>query len=153
MEPDFDVIIPIVIVVVLVLVGIFVFVAIIRAAVRRASANLFGGTSGGTSTAGSFAPQGLRARGLVLSCNRVSSGVTVNGRRFEQRGMTLDIEIPGRAPFVMSGTFLVPRGIVETLPGSSLDLAIDPTNMGQITVLGPGGFSGPWLSYGPPNPY
>jgi len=148
-EPDFDIIIPVVFVVVLVLVGVFVLVAIIRAA-RRASANLFGGMS----AMASFAPQGsVRARGLVLTCNRVSSGVTINGRRFEQRGMTLDVEIPGRPPFVTSGTFLVPRGIVEALPGSSLDLVIDPTNLSQITVLGPGGFSGPWLSYGPPNTY
>jgi hypothetical protein len=102
----------------------------------------------------SFAPQGsVRARGLVLTCNRVSSGVTINGRRFEQRGMTLDVEIPGRPPFVATGTFLVPRGIVEALPGSSLELDVHPTNMNQITVLGPGGFTGPWLNFGPPNTY
>ena len=134
MEPDFDVIIPIVLVVVSVLVGVFILVAIIRA-VSRASA------------------PGLQARGLVLASDRVSSGVTINGRRFEQRRMTLDVEIPGRAPFVATGTFLVPRGIVEALPGSSLELAVNPTNMSQITVLGPGGFTGPWLNYGPPNSY
>jgi hypothetical protein len=133
-EPDFDVIIPIVLVVASVLVGVFILVAIIRA-VRRASA------------------PGLRARGLVLTCDRVSFGVTVNGRRFERRGMTLDVEIPGRPPFVTTGIFLVPRGIVEALPGSSLELAVHPTNMNQITVLGPGGFTGPWLNYGPPNSY
>jgi len=133
-EPDFDVIIPIVLIVVCVLVGVFILVAIIRA-VSRASA------------------PGLPARGLVLACDRVSSNVTMNGRRFEQRRMTLDVEIPGRPPFVATGTFLVPRGIVEALPGSSLELAVNPTNMNQITVLGPGGFTGPWLNYGPPNSY
>jgi hypothetical protein len=133
-EPDFDVIIPIVLIVVSVLVGVFILVAIIRA-VGRASA------------------PGLQARGLVLTSDRVSSGVTVNGRRFEQRRMTLDVEIPGRPPFVTTGVFLVPRGIVEALPGSSLELAVHPTNMNQITVLGPGGFTGPWLNYGPPNSY
>jgi len=146
-EPDFDVIIPLVIIAVFVLVGIFVVVAVLRAVFRAASlqapGNLFGGAS----------PQGLQARGLVLTCNRVSSAVTVNGRRFEQRSMTLDVEIPGRPPFVTSGTFLVPRGIVETIPGSSLELAVHPTNMNQITVLGPGGFTGPWLNLGPPNAY
>jgi hypothetical protein len=83
----------------------------------------------------------------------VSSGVTMNGRRFESRRMTLDVEIPGRPPFVATGTFLVPRGIVEALPGSSLELMVHPTNSSQITVLGPGGFTGPWLRYGPPNAY
>lgn len=149
MEPDFDVIIPIVVIVVVGLVGVFVLVAVIRAAFRRASGILVGGMS----AMDSFAPQGLRARGLVLTCDRVSSGVTVNGRRFERRGMTLDVEIPGRPPFVTTGTFLVPRGIVETLPGSSLELAIHPTDISQITVLGPGGFTGPWLNFGPPNTY
>ncbi len=136
MEPDFDVIIPLVLIAVVSLVSILILVAIVRAARRRA-----------------LAPPGLRARGLVLTCNRVATGVTVNGRRFEQRSMTLDVEIPGRPPYQATGVFLVPRGIVETLPGSSLELVVHPTNMGRITVLGPGGFTGPWLSYGPPNPY
>jgi hypothetical protein len=140
-EPDFDVIIPIVVIVAIVLVGVFILVAIVRAASRR-----------GSST-GYFTPPGLPARGLVLTCNRVSSAVTVNGRRFEQRSMTLDVEIPGRPPFVATGTFLVPRGIVEAVPGSSLELVVHPTDMTRITVLGPGGFTGPWLSFGPPNTY
>jgi hypothetical protein len=139
-EPDFDVIIPIAFGVFGLIVFI-VLIAVVRAAVRRASGVLGGG-----------AAQGLRARGLVLTCDRVSSGgVTVNGLRYERRGMTLDVEIPGRPPFVTTGTFLLPRGIVEALPGSSLELAVDSAN--QITVLGPGGFTGPWLNFGPPNTY
>jgi hypothetical protein len=83
----------------------------------------------------------------------MSTGVTINGRRFERRTMTLDVEIPGRAPFITNGVFLVPRGIVEATPGSSLELAVHPTKMSQIAVLGPGGFTGPWLNFGPPNTY
>jgi hypothetical protein len=83
----------------------------------------------------------------------VSFGVTLGGRRFERRGMTLDVEIPGRPPFIASGNFLVPRGIVEATPGASLELAVHPTNQSRIAVLGPGGFTGPWLNYGPPNSY
>ena len=97
--------------------------------------------------------KGLRARGLVLSCNQLSTGVTINGRRFEKRTMTLDIEIPGREPYVRAGDFLVPRGVVETIPGASLDLAVDPGDPSQILVLGPGGFSGPWIRIGPAAPY
>jgi hypothetical protein len=89
----------------------------------------------------------------VLSSFQASSAVTISGRRFERRTMTLDVEIPGQAPFITNGTFLIPRGIVEATPGSSLELAVDPGNMRQITVLGPGGFTGPWLNYGPPNTY
>jgi hypothetical protein len=148
-EPDFDVIIPIVVAGVFVLVFVFVLVAVARAASRRASGILLWTTS----ALGFSTPQGLRARGLVLTCDRVSFGVTVNGRRFERRGMTLDVEIPGRPPFVTTGNFLVPRGIVDAFPGSSLELAVHPTDVSQITVLGPGGFTGPWLKFGPPNPY
>jgi hypothetical protein len=100
-----------------------------------------------------LARSGVRARGLVLTSNQMSFGVTLGMRRFERRTMTLDVEIPGRAPFVVNGTFLVPRGIVEAIPGSSLELAVHPKNTSQIAVLGPGGFTGPWLNVGPPNSY
>ena len=97
---------------------------------------------------------GVRARGLVLSCSQVSAGgTTINGRRFEKRTMTLDIEIPGAEPYVSSGVFLVPRGVVETVPGASLDLAVHRSKKNQIAVLGPGGFSGPWIRVGPPSAY
>ncbi|HEX3343855.1 MAG TPA: hypothetical protein VHS09_04745, partial [Polyangiaceae bacterium] len=128
---------------------VFVIIIIIFAIVKAASANV--NTSVGAIDA--LARKGLRARGLVLTCNQLSFGVTLGGRRFERRTMTLDVEIPGRAPFIINGTFLVPRGIVEATPGSSLELAVHPTKAGQIAVLGPGGFTGPWLNYGPPNQY
>jgi hypothetical protein len=97
---------------------------------------------------------GVRARGLVLSCSPLSlSGSTISGRRFEKRTMTLDIEIPGVEPYVSTGDFLIPRGVVETVPGASLDLAVHRRNKNQIAVLGPGGFSGPWIRVGPPSAY
>jgi hypothetical protein len=97
---------------------------------------------------------GVRARGLVLACDRVSlAGLTANGRRFEKWTMTLDIEVPGREPYVSTGDFLVPRGLVETVPGASLDLAVNPSKQNQVAVLGPGGFTGPWLRVGPPAAY
>jgi hypothetical protein len=98
--------------------------------------------------------KGVRARGLVLSSSLVSlGGTTIGGRRFERRAMTLDIEIPGAEPYVSSGNFLIPRGVVETVPGASLDLAVDRRDKNKIAVLGPGGFSGPWIRVGPPAPF
>jgi hypothetical protein len=97
---------------------------------------------------------GLRARGLVLACDRVSlAGVTVGTRRFERWSMTLDIELPGREPYVSTGAFLVPRGLVETVPGAALDLAVHPSKQNLVAVLGPGGFTGPWLRTGPSASY
>lgn len=95
--------------------------------------------------------KGVRARGLVLSCSPISlGGTTLGGRRFERRTMTLDIEVPGAEPYVSTGNFLIPRGVVETVPGASLDLALDPRDKNKLAVLGPGGFSGPWIRVGPP---
>ena len=78
-------------------------------------------------------------------------GMRVGMRRFEMRTMTLDVEVPGREPFVMQGTYLCPRG-VEPVPGAALDVALDPRG-NNLVVLGPGGFTGPWINMGPPQPY
>jgi hypothetical protein len=48
---------------------------------------------------------------------------------------------------------MVPRGFVEPIPGSSLEVAVDPKNPRVLVVLGPGGFTGPWLRVGVPFPY
>jgi hypothetical protein len=111
------------------------------------------GSSGPAAQYLALEKKGVRARGLVLACNRVPHGLTAKGRRFEKWTMTLDIEVPGREPYVSTGDFLVPRGIVETVPGASLDLAVNPSKPNQVAVLGPGGFTGPWLRVGPPAPY
>lgn len=92
------------------------------------------------------------ARGLVLDAAQQSTGTTQYGRRFEARRMTIDVEVPGRAPYVARGTFLVPRGL-EAIPGSALDLSVNPRNPNDLTVLGPGGFTGPWLNNGAPRPF
>ena len=130
--------------VVLAVIGFFIWIMV--------AANK-GGANQGVRALDRLRQNGLPARGLVLASSVVSVGVTVNGRRFEQRAMTLDVEIWGRAPYVVQGSFLVPRGLVEAMPGSSLELAVDPADGSKIAVLGPGGFTGPWLNGGPPQPY
>ncbi len=101
----------------------------------------------------SLETNGVRGRALVLSSSFLATGTTINGVRYEQRTMTLDIDIPGRAPYVTSGQFLIPRGLVQPVPGASLDVAVDPSNQNLMSVLGPGGFSGPWIRVGVPAPY
>ena len=125
----------------LVIVALAIFL-IIRAAA---------GSSGGILA---LETQGLPARGLVLACNRGSTGRTINGRRFAVFTMTLDVEpYGGGEPYLCNGAYLVPRGQVETVPGASLELMVDRKNKNQLLVIGPGGFSGPWLRVGPPNAY
>jgi hypothetical protein len=96
---------------------------------------------------------GVRGRALVLASSNIAVNFRIGMRRFERRTMTLEVEIPGREPFIAQGTYPVPRGLVEPTPGSSLEVAVDPRGSGQIAVLGPGGFTGPWLNVGPPQPY
>jgi hypothetical protein len=89
-------------------------------------------------------------RALVLSSSPNATGTTVGGVRFERRTMTLDIQLPNGAAYVVQGSFLVPRGLTGALPGSSLDVSVSINNPQDVTVLGPGGFTGPWLRPGPP---
>jgi hypothetical protein len=96
---------------------------------------------------------GVRGRALVLASTNIAVGFRIGMRRFERRAMTLEVEVPGREPFIAQGTYPVPRGLVEPIPGSSLEVAVDARGTGQIAVLGPGGFTGPWLNVGPPQPY
>jgi hypothetical protein len=96
---------------------------------------------------------GRRGRALVLYASQLATGTTSYGQRYLLRSMTLEIEIPGEPPYEVSGTFAVPRGLVEPIPGSSLEVSVDPSDNSQLAVLGPGGFTGPWLSTGVPQPY
>jgi len=133
-------------------VGIVVFIAIFVTIIIFAS-KASRALQAGVAALDNLEMNGIRAYGLVLACQQISTGIRVGQRRFERRAMTLDVEIPGQAPYVVQGTFLVPRGLVEVIPGAALDLAVDPRNRNQIAILGPGGFTGPWIRIGPPNPY
>ena len=98
--------------------------------------------------------KGLRGSGLVLASAQPAVGITVGNRRFDQRTVTIDVEVAGRAPYMISqAVLLVPRGLGETVPGSSVELAIDPRSPNTVAVLGPAGFTGPWLKLGPPQSY
>ena len=129
--------------VVVAIITIFIWV-IVSAAKRGAS---------GVAARGRLQQSGMPGRGLVLASSVIAVGVRVGGQRYEQRTMTIEVEVAGRAPYVIQGTFLIPRGLVEAIPGSSLELAVDPRTPNNIAVLGPGGFTGPWLNVGPPQPY
>jgi hypothetical protein len=99
-------------------------------------------------------PRGhVSARGLVLAASQLSAATRVGGRRFEARQMTIEVEVPGQPPYVTRGVFRLPRGIVEGIPGSSLELSVDPSDQSRIVILGPGGFTGPWLQRGAPRAY
>lgn len=103
---------------------------------------------GTTNDVGGFdrvAANGTPARAIVLSVGSTASRVSLGMRRFERRSVVLDVEVPGQQPYVMSGAVLIPRGVVEVLPGGSVEVRVDPSNPNNVAVMGPGGFTGPWL--------
>jgi hypothetical protein len=134
-------------------VGELVIVAVIALIIWLIGSAAKRGAARGVAALGQVRQNGMPGRGLVLASSVISVGTTVGGRRFEQRTMTIEVEVAGRAPYVIQGTFLIPRGLVEAIPGSSLELAVDPSAPNNLVVLGPGGFTGPWLNIGPPQPY
>jgi hypothetical protein len=82
--------------------------------------------------------RGLLARGIILQADQFATETSYLGQRFELRRLTLDVEVPGRAPYEVSITPRIPR-IVEALPGATLDLRVDPSNPQNIEVVGPAG--------------
>jgi hypothetical protein len=82
---------------------------------------------------------GIPARGILL---RVASTGTKSGtpqRRFEQRQVYVDIEIPGRAPYETSASPYIPINLVrDVLPGATVELRVDPKNPNVIAIVGPG---------------
>jgi hypothetical protein len=82
---------------------------------------------------------GVPAKGLVLSVSQTGINVTMNGTRYERRGVVVDVEIPGQAPYQVSAQPLIPKNIVRNvLPGTFVELRVDPTRRNDIAVIGPG---------------
>jgi hypothetical protein len=82
--------------------------------------------------------RGILARGLILQADSSSTETMYRGQRFELRTLTLDVEVPGQAPYEIRVTPRIPR-IVEALPGATLDLCVDPSNPNDLEILGPAG--------------
>lgn len=111
-------------------------------------------TRRGVNRAARLQKSGLHGTALVLSSSQVTNGaMRVGITRYVRRQMVIEVDIPGTAPYQLQDNFLVPRGLVECVPGSLLDVAVNRGNPSDITIVGPGGFSGPWLVVGPPPPY
>ncbi len=90
------------------------------------------------------------AQGLILSASTQCGERALGGQRFEVRDLVLDVEIPGRAPYVVSVTAMIPR-ICEGRPGARLDLTVNPMQPDDVQIVGPAGssawlYAAPWLT-------
>ena len=85
---------------------------------------------------------GTPARGLILQINAQGTNVSFSGQCYEYRNMVVDVEMAGRAPYQVSCRGLIPKMMVRSaLPGTFVELRVDPTNSGTVAVVGPGGVS------------
>jgi hypothetical protein len=111
----------------LVLLAIFLGIVFLTRAAQRGGRN-------------ALLTRGVLARGLVLSAGRQSTEASIGNQRFEMRTLVLDVEVPGKPPYEVSLTTLIPR-ICEALPGATLDLRVDPAKPSNLAIVGPLGAS------------
>lgn len=101
---------------------------------------------GSSLAAASFDQQldrGRPARAIFLQVAPRGVWTGAQGRRFQSRMCTVDVEIPGERPYEVSTNVIIPQNLVrDVLPGATLEVRVSRTNSAQITVVGPGaGFS------------
>jgi preprotein translocase subunit SecG len=98
------------------------------------------GGGGGLGGRSGLLARGLHARGIILQADQLATETSYMGQRFEVRNLTIDVEVPGRDPYVVTLRPMIPR-IVEALPGATLDLRVHPSNPNNVEIVGPAGAS------------
>jgi hypothetical protein len=92
-------------------------------------------------TCSSLLQGGVPARGILLKVGtqRNAKGTAVPGF-YEVRAVTIDVEVPGQAPYQCDCTLYVPANLRRlVLPGATLELRLDPrAPRSNIALFGPG---------------
>jgi hypothetical protein len=100
------------------------------------------GSTGSTSPSGyqALLRNGLPARGILLSVTSTPSGsVGVGLYKLQLRQVSLDIELPGQAPYETTTTVAIPLNLVrDVLPGATVELRVDRKHPDNIAIVGPG---------------
>lgn len=103
---------------------------------------VFKGAAGGGQGVGDYdrlLRSGIPARGILLAVAQQGTKVGSVSRRFDQRSVTIDIEVPGQAPYEVSTFALTPINFAsDVLPGATVELRVDPKNPSRIVIVGPG---------------
>lgn len=84
--------------------------------------------------------KGLPARGILLAVQSMPAGsIGVGLQKLQQRVCVMDVEIPGRAPYEITVTALIPLNLVrDVLPGATVELRVDARDPNNIAIVGPG---------------
>ena len=117
--------------------GIVVIVVVVWLIIKVASSS-----SGPTTPRGynALLQNGTPARGILLSVSNMSAGSAGVGMyKFQQRTVSIDIEVPGQPAYEAMVTALIPLNLVrDVLPGATVELRVDPKDPNNIAIVGPG---------------
>ena len=109
---------------------------------------------------------GIPARGILLQVSQIATTLpgsqrpipSLRGtpqvlRRFESRFVTIDVEIPGQAPYEVQLATMIPSNMSrDILPGATVELRLDPKRPNIIAIVGPGSaFAVAQLNAAPPD--
>jgi hypothetical protein len=97
------------------------------------------GNSSATSGYANVASRGIPARGILLSVASTGTKIGTAPMRYDQRVVTIDVEIPGEPPYEITTTATIPLNLVrDVLPGATVELRVDSARRDQISIVGPG---------------
>lgn len=88
---------------------------------------------------------GIPGRGILLQVSpQPTNTVGTRPRRFQLRQVRIDVELPGKPPYVIDATPYIPTNLVrDVLPGATVEIRVARTNRNKIAIIGPGvGFAG-----------
>ena len=131
--------------------GLIVGIAILL--LIKAIGALAGGTFASAMAFDRLVANGVPARGILLEVSSISTTLPgsqrqlptsagsqpVAVRRFESRFVTMDVEIPGQAPYIVQMSPMIPANMSrDILPGATVELRLDPKRPNLIAIVGPG---------------
>jgi hypothetical protein len=97
--------------------------------------------------------RGIPGRGILLQVSpQPLRTVGTQPRRFQLRRVQIDVEVPGKRPYVVDATPYIPTNLVrDVLPGATVELRVSRSNPSQIAIVGPGvGFAAAAQLMAPP---
>jgi len=122
------------------IVGFIVFMVVLFiVAVNAGQPRLpYDGSGGTTGIANVLAPRSVPARGIMLSVSSTARSARYNGQRFEIRRGRVDVEEVGGQPYTIDTDIYIPSNLArDVLPGSTMELRVDPSNATRVYVIGP----------------
>lgn len=111
------------------LIALFVIWAISNGAKRKGSVSGFD----------QLMATGIPAKGILLQVSSTGTKVGLATRRFDVRQVTVDVEIPGQPPYVVTTSPAIPINFVrDVLPGATVELRVDRKDNTKLVIVGPG---------------